>query len=119
MHLRNAKKTLLDVSMNEPIETDKNGNALTIIDTIPSDECIDDKIFLKLDIQKLQKNIYAFLSSRERIIISLRYGLGGHKPLPQREVAKLLGISRSYVSRLEKKSLEKLKKASAKIDRKI
>lgn len=119
MYLRNAKKTSLDVSMNEPIEMDKNGNALTIIDTIPSDECIDEKIFLKLDIQKLQKNIYAFLNSRERIIISLRYGLGGHKPLPQREVAKLLGISRSYVSRLEKKSLEKLKKVSSKLNRKI
>lgn len=119
MYLRNSKKTSLDVSMNEPIEMDKNGNVLTIIDTIPSDECIDEKIFLKLDIQKLQKNIYAFLNSRERIIISLRYGLGGHKPLPQREVAKLLGISRSYVSRLEKKSLEKLKKSSSKLNRKI
>ncbi len=111
MHFRNLAKASLDVSMDEPIETDKNGNALTLIDTIASDKSIADEIDLKLDIQKLSSHISKLLAPRERLIISLRYGLGGIKPLPQREVAKKLKISRSYVSRLEKKSINILKQS--------
>ena len=110
MHFRNLKKTTMDVSINEPIETDKNGNILTLMDTISADESITDKIDTKINIQKLKKYIIKYLTPRERAIICMRYGLCNKKPLPQREVAKVLGISRSYVSRIEKKVIEILKK---------
>lgn len=113
MYFRNFNKSSLDVSIDEPIETDKNGNVLTLMDTIASDESIADKIDIQSDIYNLKKSILKFLSPRERIIICLRYGLGGSKPMPQREVAKKLKISRSYVSRLEKKSVKILKEAFA------
>lgn len=109
MYFRNTKKTALDVSMDEPIETDKNGNVLTLIDTIATDDCVVDEIDTKINIEKLSKYIKNSLTNRERTIICLRYGLNGDAPLPQRVVAKKLGISRSYVSRIEKKALEILK----------
>ena len=109
MHFRGCKKFSMDVSINEPIDTDKNGNVLTLMDTISVDDCIADQIDLKIEVQKLCKHITAFLNPREKIIICLRYGLCGHKQSPQREVAKKLGISRSYVSRIEKKALGILK----------
>ena len=111
MYFRNTNKSSLDVSIDEPIETDKNGNVLTLMDTIASNESIADKIDTQSDVQNLKNSILKFLTPRERIIICLRYGLGGNKPLPQREVAKKLKISRSYVSRLEKKSVKILKDA--------
>ncbi|MGN1043616.1 MAG: sigma-70 family RNA polymerase sigma factor [Acutalibacteraceae bacterium] len=110
MYFRNSKKSSLDISINEPIETDKNGNILTLMDTISVDDSIADKIDTKINIQKLGKYILKGLSTREKIILCLRYGIGGKKPLPQREVASVLGISRSYVSRIEKKALQTLKK---------
>ena len=110
MHFRNSKKSSLDISINEPIETDKNGNVLTLMDTISIDDSIADKIDTKINIQKLGKYILKGLSNREKIILCLRYGIGGKGPLPQREVAAVLGISRSYVSRIEKKALQTLKK---------
>ena len=109
MHFRNLKKTSLDVSMNEPIETDKNGNILTLMDTLSTNDSIVNEIATKINIQKLDKFLVQHLNPRERIIICLRYGLGGCIPLPQREVAAKLGISRSYVSRIEKKALCVLK----------
>lgn len=109
MYLRNSKKSSLDVSINEPIETDKNGNVLTLMDTIATDDSVADKIDIKINVEKLGKYIVKFLNPRERIIICLRYGLCGRNSLPQREVAKRLGISRSYVSRIEKKALGVLK----------
>lgn len=109
MYLRNMSKSSLDLSIDEPIDTDKNGNTLTLIDTIACDKSIAEEIDVKLDIQKLNRNIMRLLSPRERIILHLRYGLNGTKPLPQREVARRLKISRSYVSRLEKKSINTLK----------
>ncbi len=114
MHFRNTKKAMLDLSLNEPIETDKNGNVLTLIDTIASNECIFETVNTKIDIEKLNVYLVKFLTPRERIIICLRYGLNGLKPLPQREVAKRLSISRSYVSRIEKKAITSLKKGFAK-----
>lgn len=111
MHFRSSKKSSLDMSINEPIETDKNGNVLTLIDTIASDESILDQVDLKINTQKLNKLIIQSLKPRERIIICLRYGLNGNKPIPQREVADRLGISRSYVSRIEKKALSTLRKS--------
>lgn len=110
MHFRNIKKTTMDISINEPIETDKNGNILTLMDTIAADESVIDKIDSKINIQKLKKYIDTYLTQREKAIICMRYGLCNKKPLPQREVAKMLGISRSYVSRIEKRVIEILKK---------
>ena len=110
MYLRGAKKFSMDLSINEPIETDRNGNTLTLIDTIASDESILDKIDNKINVEKLNKYINEKLSPRERMIIVLRYGLDGKRELPQREVASKLGISRSYVSRIEKKAISILRK---------
>ena len=107
---RNLKKAAMDISINEPIETDKNGNILTLMDTIAADESVVDKIDTKINIQKLKKYIHKYLTPREKAIICMRYGLCNKKPMPQREVAKILGISRSYVSRIEKKVIEILKK---------
>ena len=109
MHFRGTKKSSLDISINEPIETDKNGNVLTLMDTIASDESVAEQIDTKINLQKLGKYIVKHLTPRERIIVCLRYGLCGMTPLTQREVAKRLGISRSYVSRIEKKALAILK----------
>jgi len=109
MHFRSIKKSGSDVYINDPIETDKDGNPLTLMDLIADEENLDDVIELRLKSAELHKYIKISLSDRERLIISLRYGLGRRKPLTQREVAKMLHISRSYVSRIEKKALEKLR----------
>lgn len=115
MHFRKNKHKSNEVYMNEPIDTDKNGNELTIADIFKDDVCVDDEVDLRINMEKLYKLIHTVLDDRERLIISKRYGLVCEdgtvsRPLAQREVAKLLNISRSYVSRIEKKALEKLKK---------
>lgn len=109
MFFRSGKKTAQDVSINEPIDTDKDGNALTLMDTMAVDDNIIESIDIKMKSEKLYGFLKESLTPREQKIICLRYGLCGLRPLPQREVAKKLQISRSYVSRLEKKALEKLK----------
>lgn len=109
MFFRGNKKTAQDISINEPIDTDKDGNALTLMDTMAVDDTIIDSIDTRMKSEKLYGFIRSALTNREREIICMRYGLGGHRPLPQRVVAKRLGISRSYVSRIEKKALEKLR----------
>ena len=110
MYLRSGKKTALDVSMNEEIDSDADGNALTIMDVMAVDDTIVDELDMKLKKEKLGSYINETLGKREKQIIILRYGLDGKKPLTQREVAKKLNISRSYVSRIEKRSLEILRK---------
>lgn len=110
MFFRNMKKSSQDVSMNEPIDTDKEGNTLSLIDVMSVEDSIVDDIDIKIKSEKLKQYINEVLSPRERIIIELRYGLNGKKPLTQREVASIMKISRSYVSRIEKKSLMSLKK---------
>ena len=106
MYFRNLKKSAGDVYISDPIDTDKDGNALTMMDIISdNEESMVDSLDLKFRSQQLYEYIQKCLSSRERTIIILRYGLGGQKALTQREVAKKLGISRSYVSRIEKKAL--------------
>lgn len=97
MYFRSLKKTAQDVSISEPIDTDKDGNDLTLMDIIAVDDTILDDVYLKIRSKQLYELIET-LDERERAIVELRYGIGGVKPLPQREVAKRLNISRSYVS---------------------
>ena len=108
MHFRSLKKTVQDVSINEPIETDKDGNDLTLMDVIADDGNILDDIDFRIKSEKLYQFITEALTPREKIIICLRFGLIGGKENTQREVANKLSISRSYVSRIEKKALTKL-----------
>lgn len=110
MFFRNGKKSAQDVSISEPIDTDKDGNALTLIDVIATDDTIVDDIDLKMKTELLKKYLDEALDGREKQIILLRYGIGTNRPLTQRVVANRLNISRSYVSRIEKKALATLKK---------
>lgn len=110
MHFRNIKKTSHDVYISDPIDTDKNGNVLTLIDIIADESNIDDEIDTKLKIQRLREVFDSTLEGREKQIINMRYGLNGETELTQREIAKKLGISRSYVSRIETAALNKLRK---------
>ena len=109
MHFRAGKKSAQDVSISEPIDTDKDGQQLTLIDVLAVDDTIVDDLELKLNAEKLRRYIAEVLDDREQQVILWRYGLGG-KERTQREVARALDISRSYVSRIEKRALEKLKK---------
>ena len=109
MFFRSKRKSAGDVFISDPIDTDKDGNALTLLDVMSQEDDMLDRVDLQLRSEELHRCINSALDSRERQIINLRYGLRGQLPLTQREVAKLLHISRSYVSRLEKQALEKLK----------
>ena len=111
MHFRARKKLANEVSINETIDVDRDGNPLTYIDVIGCDECISDEIERKIKIEKALKYVSAVLNERERQIIIMRYGLYGRHALTQKETADKLGISRSYVSRIEKGALEKLRDA--------
>ena len=104
MYFRSRKKTACDVSMSEPIDTDREGNTLTLMDVIACEDTIADDLDTAVKIERL-RGFLKELDERERVILRLRYGLNGGEPLPQREVAIKLGISRSYVSRIEKKAL--------------
>ena len=110
MFFRNSKKTSQDVSMNDPIETDKEGNSLSLMDIMSTEDSIVDDIDIKIKSEKLKGYISENLSQREKEIIELRYGLNGNSQITQREVASKMNISRSYVSRIEKKALLILKK---------
>lgn len=108
MFFRNMKKSANDVFISDPIDTDGDGNALTLIDVISDNEDIIENIDLKIQLENLKKYIIECLDDREQKILIMRYGLYGHDELTQQQVAKRLSISRSYVSRIEKKALEKL-----------
>lgn len=110
MYFRNQKKSAQDISMSEPIDTDSEGNPLTLSDIIYTDDTIADDIDMKVKIEKLRKLVFSMKNEREREIIIGRYGLNGNSPLTQREIAKAMNISRSYVSRIEKKALGDLRK---------
>ncbi len=99
MYLRAAKKTALDVSISDPIDTDKHGNELTLLDIISCEDTIADDLDRKLKCQQLSRMISMLEDGRETDIIRMRYGLDGSEPLTQKQVAAKLGISRSYVSR--------------------
>ncbi|WP_077533044.1 RNA polymerase sporulation sigma factor SigK [Massiliimalia massiliensis] len=113
MHFRNVKKTASDVYISDPIDSDKDGNTLTLMDLVADETCMIDRIDLRLKSEKLYRFIASELDEREQLIIKLRYGLHGKRPLTQREIAKHLHISRSYVSRIEKKALLTLRKCFA------
>ena len=113
MYFRKNKHRANELFISDTIDTDKNGNELTLADIISDNTCVDDEVDLKINMQKLYRFVNEVLDDRERDIIVKRYGLSVNrkaaKPLTQREVAEQLGISRSYVSRIEKKALDKLK----------
>ena len=109
MTFRSKRKSSGDLYISDPIDTDRDGTSLTLIDIMSDDDDIVDMLELKNKSEQLYKFIGQVLTPREREIVCLRYGLSNALPLTQREVAKKLKISRSYVSRLEKKALEKLK----------
>lgn len=110
MLFRSQKKMCCEVSLNDTIDVDKDGNPLTYIDIICTEDTIVEDIDKKMMINKALKFIKYNLDERERQILIMRYGLGNTKAYTQREVAGILGISRSYVSRIEKASLEKINK---------
>ena len=109
MYFRSRKKLSNEVSINDTIDVDRDGNPLTYIDVISCDESLESDIQRKINTAKVVKLISTVLSPRERKIIHMRYGTGGIKALTQKQVAEHLGISRSYVSRLEKTAIEKLR----------
>ena len=111
MHLRATKKTSQEISLNDPLGQDKEGNEITFIDIIENEDAsIEDQIDLKMKVKKLYKKISEVLHDREKLIIELRFGLNGKEAKTQNEIAKMLGISRSYVSRIETKAISKLSK---------
>ncbi|ADU21089.1 sigma-70 family RNA polymerase sigma factor [Ruminococcus albus] len=110
MHFRSLKKTANDVSMEEPSHSDKDGSSLSLMDMIADSEDVAERIELLVRAEQMYIDLDKCLDDREREIIVMRYGLFGKPALTQREAAKKLGISRSYVSRIEKRALEKLRK---------
>ena len=110
MYLLVKKKTIKEISLYEPIGTDREGNEIKLYDIIETDEAyFPEKINLKENIQKLYDKVENELSQRERLVLKMRYGLYNGEEYTQREIARQLGISRSYVSRIEKSAVEKLR----------
>lgn len=109
MYFRSQKKTACEVSINETIDMDKDGNPLTYIDVISCEDTIAEDLDLKMGSLKAINAINNLLTKRERQIIILRYGLNNRRPVTQREIASALGISRSYVSRIEKSAIDKIR----------
>lgn len=111
MQFRAQKKTAQDISVNEPIDTDSEGNPLTLMDIISTEDEIVEDIYKMTMLKKLSAEVEKIKDPREKAIIMMRYGLDGMRPMTQLEVSKRLNISRSYVSRIEKKTLKELRKA--------
>ena len=109
MMFRNNKKTQQEISLSESVDSDKDGNNLVLMDVIAVDDDIVERIDTKFKSEKLQQYINEELDEREKTVIELRYGLNGHKEKTQREIAAMLNISRSYISRIETKALKKLR----------
>ena len=111
MHLRATKKIGAEVYLNEPIGKDKDDSVVTLEEVLENNERnIEEEVDLKMKIKLLYEKMKSLLRDRERTIIELRFGLDGHKPKTQNEIASMMGISRSYVSRIETKAIEKLSK---------
>ena len=111
MHFRSQKKLQGEVSLSESIESDRDGNSLQLMDVIGVDDTMLEDLYDRDSALRLRQLVYQCLTRREAEVIRLRYGLGGTIPLTQREIASTFGISRSYVSRIEKRALEKLEEA--------
>lgn len=111
MHFRSQKKSAQDVSLSDYIETGADGAALSLMDVVSDDWDLLDQVITRESVEHLQEAVQSVLTPQERLVISMRYGLGGKIPKRQREVADLCGISRSYVSRIEKRALGKLREA--------
>lgn len=111
MHFRGGKKQANDIYLGDTLEFDKDGNSLTVEDTISSDSDLAEELETKIKWEKVARYIKNMSDEREKEIVILRYGLNNKKPLTQREVAQRLNISRSYVSRIEKKVLNDIKNA--------
>ncbi len=111
MYLRSTKKQNSEVYLEEPIGNDKDGNTVALQEVLENDEkSIEEEVDLKFKIKKLYKKMKEILKQRERFIIELRFGLDGSRPKTQHEIAEMMGISRSYVSRIETKAIKKLSK---------
>ena len=111
MHFRAQKKSAQDVSLSEHIETGSDGAPLELMDVVCQEDDMLEKLAGKEQVAKLRKVIDKVLTPQERQVVQLRYGLTGRAPMRQREVAQITGISRSYISRIEKRALEKLRRA--------
>ncbi len=110
MYLRSRKKTGKEISLYEPIGTDREGNEIRLYDIIETEEDdIPDRIHLKENIQTLYEKVENELSFREKLVLKMRYGLYNGEEYTQREIARQIGISRSYVSRIEKSAIQKLR----------
>ena len=111
MHLRSTKKLNAEVYLNEPIGKDKDDNVITLQEVLENEgKSVEDSVDLKMKIKLLYEKMKSILKDRERTILELRFGLDGHKPKTQIEIAEQMGISRSYVSRIETKAINKLAK---------
>ena len=111
MFFRSMRKSAQDVSLSDYIETGADGAALSLMDVVGEETDMLETITNRERLQQVRQAVADTLSDQERQVVMMRYGLGGLKPCRQREVAQMLGISRSYVSRIEKRALQKLRKA--------
>lgn len=118
MYFRAGKKSAQDISLSEPIDSDAEGRQLTLMDVLAQEDTIVDDLDRKINAEKLERYIGECLEPREQTVIRLRYGIGGPE-LTQRQVAGRLGISRSYVSRLETRALSRLRRRYEQGDRRI
>ena len=111
MYFRSQRKSAQDVSLSDYIETGSDGAALSLMDVISDDCDLMEQISTRETVQQLRSAIDKYLTEQEKKVIVLRYGLGGGAPQRQHQVAAVCGISRSYISRIEKRALEKLRAA--------
>ena len=111
MHFRSQKKSSQDVSLSDYIETGTDGAALSLMDVVSEDEDLLERLTNKEAVRNVSQAVRECLTDQEKLIICMRYGLDGYSPSRQREVAAVTGISRSYVSRIEKRALGKLRQA--------
>ena len=111
MHFRAMRKSAQDVSLSDYIETGADGAALSLMDVVAEDSDLLERVSTREQVRQLREAVERDLSDQEKTVVQLRYGLTGRAPMRQREVAQITGISRSYISRIEKKALEKLRKA--------
>ena len=111
MHFRSQRKSAQDVSLSECIETGTEGAALSLMDVVSEDSDLMEQVSARETVEQLRRAVEENRTPQERQVVTLRYGLGGGNPRRQREVAEITGISRSYISRIEKRALQKLRKA--------